>query len=502
MRKSSNINNVSLLESDIGIINKHADAKDEIGKSIGASAIFVKRIIELQTILEKQKTELIIHKQSLEGEVGTKTRTVYELQNAILRTIAELVESRDKITGGHIERTQHYLKLLIDSLLDNDIYTEQLSSWNIDLYVMSSQLHDVGKISIRDDILMKPGSLTEEEFLEMKNHTIYGMYIIGKIAESTTKSAFLEYAQVLAGSHHEKWDGSGYPLKLKGDEIPLQGRLMAIIDVYDALTNDRPYKKALSHEDAVDIIRNGSGTHFDPLIAETFLKNESAFKRGIDDDTYMSYRRKDKTSQNLAPALKVLTEFIASRRSMDTGYTERMRNSLEGFINAMLGYDKYKEKVSDWNIDLFLLAAQLHDVGNITVADSILNKAGKLTIREFEEVKSHVDFGVKIIRQIRENLEDIDHDDVLGHAEAMVSSHHERWDGTGYPFGLKGEEIPLQGRVMAIVDVYTALTTERPHRERLSHSAAIGIIKNGSGTHFDPDLVDIFLSCHKEPEFR
>ena len=240
--------------------------------------LLIKRI-ELHLLYEKQKRKLQKHNLTLENEVDKKTREVLELQNAILKTVAELVECRDNITGSHIERTQDYLRLLVDFLLEHDIYTDELSSWDIDLFVMSSQLHDVGKISIKDDILLKPGKLTEAEFEEMKKHTVNGAEIIRRIEESTTENDFLRHAEILALSHHEKWNGKGYPYGLSGITIPLQGRLMAIADVYDAQTDERPYKKKFSHEDSVEIIRADKGEHFDPLITDVFLTHEKEFSR-------------------------------------------------------------------------------------------------------------------------------------------------------------------------------------------------------------------------------
>ena len=264
------------------------DPENEVkGLSLGAVDYITKPFsrqlllqrIELHLQLESQRLELKRYAGDLEGMVKEKTQSVVELKNAVLRTVAELVEYRDNITGRHIERTQIYLRLLVDMLLRDCIYADELSSWDIDLFVMSSQLHDVGKISIKDEILMKPGKLTVEEFEEMKKHASLGRKIIEQMQEKTPENAFLEHAKILAGSHHEKWDGSGYPLGAKGGEIPLEGRLMALVDVYDALTNDRPYKKAFSHETAVEIIKEGLGKHFDPLICETFLRYESEFDK-------------------------------------------------------------------------------------------------------------------------------------------------------------------------------------------------------------------------------
>jgi len=252
--------------------------------------LLIKRI-DVHLLLERQKNELLNYSHNLEDEVNKKTKAVLELQNTMLKTVAELVERRDSVTGGHIERTQHYLKLLVDLLVEYGVYAEEISTWDINLFIMSSQLHDVGKISIKDDILMKPDRLTNEEFDEMKKHTVFGVDIIRSIEKNTTDNAFLLYAETLAGNHHEKWDGTGYPYGLKGSQIPLMGRLMAIIDVYDALTNDRPYKKAFSHEEAVEIIKDGFGTHFDPLIGNVFLTDEKKFKKiKFDQAQYLNLR--------------------------------------------------------------------------------------------------------------------------------------------------------------------------------------------------------------------
>ena len=253
--------------------------EDEIkGLTLGA-VDYIFKPFSRDLLLKRVDMHLQLKRYSneLEQMVEERTQVVVELKDAMLETLAELVECRDDITGGHIGRTQNYLKMLVNLLVKHDIYTDELSKWNIDLFVMSSKLHDVGKISIRDNILMKPGKLTDEEFEEMKNHTLFGKEIIERIERKTRESSFLQHAKIMALSHHEKWDGSGYPHGLKGDDIPLQGRLMAIVDVYDALTNDRPYKKAFTHQAALEIINKGKGTHFDPLLCETFFNYEKEF---------------------------------------------------------------------------------------------------------------------------------------------------------------------------------------------------------------------------------
>jgi putative two-component system response regulator len=240
-----------------------------------------KRLLEDQAKkLEAQRTELKRFNENLQKLVAEKTGKVLELQSAILKTVADLVESRDNVTGGHVERTQHGLKVLIEGLEDLGLYREQMEGWDKDLMLQSSQLHDVGKIAIADSILNKPGRLTTEEFEEIKRHAALGVEIIERIESETRDSDFLKYAKVFAGTHQEKWDGSGYPNGLAGEDIPLQGRLMAIADVYDALVSDRPYKKAFSHEEAVQIILDGKGTHFDPVLVDVFEQVADQFSCG------------------------------------------------------------------------------------------------------------------------------------------------------------------------------------------------------------------------------
>jgi len=229
-------------------------------------------------LIEKQSRQLQNFNDNLQKMVEEKTQNVLDLQNALLKTMAELVDCRDDVTGGHIERTQHGIKVLLDEIKKSGVYREEIRNWNVDLILQSCQLHDIGKISISDSILKKPGKLDEKEFDEMKKHTTYGEQIIGKVQTLTKESDFLKYANIFAGSHHEKWDGSGYPRDLKKNDIPLLGRVMAIADVYDALTSERPYKKAFTHEEAVKIIVEQKGTHFDPLLVEAFVRVAEQFR--------------------------------------------------------------------------------------------------------------------------------------------------------------------------------------------------------------------------------
>ncbi|MDR3138672.1 MAG: response regulator [Treponema sp.] len=244
-------------------------AMDYISKPF-SPPLLLKRIA-LHLLVESQKKKLQDYNNNLQQMVEQKTKTILNLQNAILKTVANMVEHRDEITGGHVERTRDYLAILVEALIKNNLYSREITAWDIDFFLQSSQLHDVGKIAIKDYILLKPGRLTEEEFNEMKNHTIFGVRIIEEIEKDSPESTFLKHAKILAGTHHEKWDGTGYPYGYSKDLIPLEGRLMAIADVYDALISVRPYKKAFSHEEAVKIIVDGKGSHFDPTLIEIFL---------------------------------------------------------------------------------------------------------------------------------------------------------------------------------------------------------------------------------------
>jgi putative two-component system response regulator len=233
----------------------------------------LRKRVELHLLLENQKHILKNYNNNLQSMVAAKTRTILKLQNKILTAMAEMVEGRDGITGDHIANTQRYLMNLMTALLNSGMWKEQCASWDVELLIQSSQLHDIGKIAIRDSILKKPGKLTAEEFEEMKQHVPVGVGFIDRLEDKDDEeddSRFLRYAKVFIAFHHEKWDGSGYPYGLSGEKIPLLGRMMAIADVYDALTSERPYKKAFNPEEARQIILEGKGSHFDPSLVSLF----------------------------------------------------------------------------------------------------------------------------------------------------------------------------------------------------------------------------------------
>jgi len=202
-----------------------------------------------------------------------------KLRNSIVSTLAGLIESRDKSTGKHVERTTGYLKILLYAMRERKVYDKEMEKWDLDAVVSSARLHDIGKINVSDLILNKPGVLTFDEMAKMKTHTSYGESVIeGMIAESGDDEDYLLNAKLFAGGHHEKWNGTGYPKGLKGEEIPLQGRALALVDVYDALTTPRSYKEAFTHEKAKQIIFESKEVHFDPKIVDVFLEVNDKFE--------------------------------------------------------------------------------------------------------------------------------------------------------------------------------------------------------------------------------
>ncbi|NLO21265.1 MAG: two-component system response regulator [Syntrophomonadaceae bacterium] len=227
----------------------------------------------------KNHLELKIYRDKLEEMVQIKTKELMLTRDVAIETLGFLAEYRNLETGNHIKRTMYYVRLLAKRLQDHPSFKDCLTSEKIENLWKSAPLHDIGKVGVPDRILMKPGKLTQEELIEMRKHTIYGWNALTESASRLGPDSFLKTAQEMAYTHHEKWDGSGYPQGLKGSEIPVSGRLMAVADVYDALITKRVYKPAFPHEEAVEIIRNGSGTAFDPDIVEVFLQYEDEFHR-------------------------------------------------------------------------------------------------------------------------------------------------------------------------------------------------------------------------------
>ena len=214
-----------------------------------------------------------------ENKARLSIRNLSRAQEAIIESMASMTETRDSDTGGHIQRTREYVRLLANELKKDPQYGDLLTDDQLNSLYRSAPLHDIGKVGISDRILLKPGRLTEEEFSEMKRHTIIGRNIILATNRKMGNESFLKIAHEIVYTHHEKWDGTGYPQGLEGEQIPLSGRLMALADTYDALISKRVYKPAFSHEKAVATIISESGKSFDPNIVEAFGRLAPDFKK-------------------------------------------------------------------------------------------------------------------------------------------------------------------------------------------------------------------------------
>jgi adenylate cyclase len=217
-----------------------------------------------------------------EQAVRSRNRELGIIQNFTILCLAALTETRDSETGEHILRCQNYVKILAENLATNPKYSRTLNEETVDLLYRSASLHDIGKVGIPDSVLLSPNILTDDEYGEMKKHTLYGREAIQRaerIYGENVKDTFLQFGKEMAYYHHERWDGFGYPEGLKGEEIPLFGRIMAVADVYDALICKRRYKPSFTHEEAVSVIVRNKGTQFDPLVVDVFLKVEEQFRR-------------------------------------------------------------------------------------------------------------------------------------------------------------------------------------------------------------------------------
>jgi putative two-component system response regulator len=203
---------------------------------------------------------------------------ISDSQLATILALAKLAEYRDEDTGRHIERIQYFSKLLVTRMADMPIFKNQITPIYVDNITNASPLHDIGKVGIPDTILLKPGKLTTEEFEVMKTHTVIGFDLLQTIKNRYTKNSFINVGIEISRSHHEKWDGTGYPDKLIGAEIPLAARILAVTDVYDALRSKRPYKVGFDHATSCKIILEGRGTHFDPDVIEAFIDLQDTFE--------------------------------------------------------------------------------------------------------------------------------------------------------------------------------------------------------------------------------
>jgi putative two-component system response regulator len=250
----------------IFLTGNHDNATEVKGLKSGARD-FIKKPVEKSILLHRLDLHLDIASYQSKLEDSVKT-----IADSLASSISELIECRDENTGGHVIRTSKYVEILGRDLRARGLFHDELSEIALEMMVRAAPLHDVGKIAISDQILRKPAQLNDEEFAVMKRHSAIGGEILEKMYARTPSQKYLMYAAMIAVSHHEKYNGRGYPNGLSGDDIPLCGRIMAVADVYDALVDDRVYRKGMSHSEAFRIIMDGRGTQFDPLVIDSFEK--------------------------------------------------------------------------------------------------------------------------------------------------------------------------------------------------------------------------------------
>jgi putative two-component system response regulator len=230
-----------------------------------------------QLELEQARNELLLVNHGLEERVQTQVHQISSSQLATIFALAKLADSRDAVTGRHLERVSIFCRILAEHLSTMHRFRQQIDSQFIENLATASALHDIGKVGIPDHILLKPGKLTDEEFEIMKTHTQIGALALKEVDQKFPGNALIGMGIEIAESHHENWDGGGYPYHLAGESIPLGSRILALVDVYDALTSVRPYKMAYSHADSRDILISERDRQFDPDMVDSFVRLESKF---------------------------------------------------------------------------------------------------------------------------------------------------------------------------------------------------------------------------------
>ena len=298
-------------------LSAKSDAEDEQkGLALGAVDYIIKPIspaillarVATQLALKASADFLRDKSDFLEQEVARRTQEISNAQDVTILAMTSLAETRDSDTGNHIRRTQHYVKALAQALTEHPRFKARLSPQVINVLFKSAPLHDIGKVGIPDRILLKPSSLSPQEFEIMRTHTTLGFEAIEQAERALgTQVPFLQMAKEIALSHQEKWDGTGYPQGLKGDAIPMSARLMAVADVYDALISQRVYKAALPHDRAVQIVFQGRGSHFDPDMVDAFI--------GIQDEFNAIAQRYKDSDANLQKKMEYMAYAIADEPS-------------------------------------------------------------------------------------------------------------------------------------------------------------------------------------------
>lgn len=371
----------------------------------------------------------------------------YEMMSMISSTL----EARDRYMSQHSERVAVYARDIALQLGLGEAVSRGLMD--------AGRLHDMGKITIPDRILYKPGSLDDNEWEIMKSH-------VGNLKKIFGKFRFLAKKVELAYYHHERVDGKGYEKGLSGNEYPLASKILSVADAYESMTADRPYRKTMPAEIAIQRIRQGAGTQFDPMVVDAFMNL-------IRDEVKHSLQLKVRQGEVL---LKQLAE--------KDPYTYQKSRKMEKLV-MQIGVEMH---LSAGDLDTIMEAARFMDLGKLKVADEIIQKAGKLTPEEIKKIEEHSVIGSELARDLP----------ISGESIQLIRFHHERFDGTGYPSRLADEEIPLGARILSVVDAFCSLTTDRSYQKSISPAEAIAKIREESGAQFDPHVIEVLMKSQKE----
>jgi len=265
--------------SEIPVILTTSSHEEERGLAFGA-VDFVRKPVNpnVLRLRVQHQIELIQYRQDTDGKIRDHAKNFLNVKQNFVNIMAQLIESRHLESGDHVNRTRDLADLLFKSLIKHGVYADELIKIDHDLFLRAVPLHDIGKISVPDHVLLKPGRLSPDEMQQMKKHTITGSGVFSQLKNSGNDK-YTEYCHDICRYHHEWWDGNGYPDGLTAGDIPLLARIVAVVDVYDALVSERSYKEKISHEDAMAIIKDSSNTQFDPFIVEVMAIEERNFAK-------------------------------------------------------------------------------------------------------------------------------------------------------------------------------------------------------------------------------
>lgn len=404
------------------------------------------------------------------ADIGAATiqriHLIRRLQHACARTVLALARAVEAHGGDQEGRAARLVGLAAATAGKLGASTHEVEDvrW-------AARLYDIGMVAVPSEIALKPDPLTEPEWEVVRRHPVVGEQILQSVEQ-------LHRAATLVRHHQERWDGSGYPDGLGGEQIPLGARILGVLEAYAAMSEPRPYRPARAHDEVIAELRRGAGVQFDPRVVEAFCAV---------------------TSQR--PGRSLDATLSAALHALPDGARQLVR-MLE-IEEIDLEVEEHLARVGRWSVRLaaaagvpperrrlLAQAALLHDVGKLGVSRTLLRKPGALSSDDRARIVQHVGKGVALLRALDVNPAVVD----------LVAAHHERWDGTGYPRGLAGDAIPLEARILAVADSFDAMTTERVYQRARTLDEAAQELRREAGAQFEARLIDLFLAILQETD--